>query len=135
MFFHRVQQWIEFLKNKGRTHLNDETLVPVNYLDCLPWNLILTKEGSLVYIDQEWHSIHPLPVSFIIVRGLIHLYRKLTPLIFEEIPEFIDDPSASGFVNIVLKRLGIPLSSEELDGFWIQEWDFQRSIQLKEGLP
>jgi len=70
--------WINFMKEKaienglGNNNIDLSSLnLTGRYIDCIPFNLIITKNRELVYFDDEWHSNKPIPLSWVVVRGLI----------------------------------------------------------------
>jgi hypothetical protein len=62
-----VARWAEFL---GREALPGTELLPPGHLDCLPVNLILDRGGAMHYIDDEWVWNGPVPVDWVLFRGL-----------------------------------------------------------------
>jgi hypothetical protein len=79
-----------------------------NYIDCIPKNLIVTKEG-LKYIDREWE----LEVEFTLTTLIMRYIKMLDP-------DFIDDHiqrSSNNSYNNLLYYLGIPFNKSLKDEF------------------
>lgn len=47
-----------------------ERMLPGHWLDCVPFNLVQTKNGELMYFDAEWVTRQPVPVYWVLARGL-----------------------------------------------------------------
>lgn len=46
--------------------------VPGHLIDCVPFNLIYDSEGRLRFIDWEFQSSEPIPLPWVIARGLFY---------------------------------------------------------------
>lgn len=76
------RQWLSFLF-QGRTPatcaLGDHQ-VPGYLIDCIPINLILAETGQLIMIDREWQLREPIPLAWVVLRGLVSvLYQCRFP--------------------------------------------------------
>ncbi|MCW2278994.1 methyltransferase [Heliophilum fasciatum] len=49
-----------------------EFVVPGNYIDCTPFNLLKTREGAIIFIDDEWQAECEVPLGWIVTRGVLH---------------------------------------------------------------
>ena len=62
-----ARPWVEFL----RASLCDgRTILPQNYLDCTPFNLIVESSGRLRPFDLEYAAVEPLELELVVFRGL-----------------------------------------------------------------
>ncbi|WP_083468736.1 class I SAM-dependent methyltransferase [Nostoc piscinale] len=50
-----IQIWYKFLVKEALRLLGSEDEIPGSYVDCTPWNLIITVDGDIHYIDREWN--------------------------------------------------------------------------------
>lgn len=104
LFVDKLNLWINFLKENAISELNKNIFlskVLPNYIDCIPKNIIVTKEG-LKYIDREWE----LEVEFTLTT-LIRRYVKMLD------PDFIDDHiqgSSKNSYDNLLYYLEIPFN-------------------------
>ncbi len=102
-----LRPWLQFLRQHaveaGNTATGLEFLLPGNFIDCTPFNLIQDEDGNLVYIDAEWEAIEPLPASWVVVRGLFYsLYAS-------PIPASLGEVKASAFISTILQACDITL--------------------------
>ena len=49
-------------------------LVPSNFIDCTPFNIIETTQG-LIYIDDEWQANCVVPLGWVVTRSVLHSLR------------------------------------------------------------
>lgn len=61
--------WLEYVRAASPDGLASGTLDGI-HLDCTPDNLLLAGEDGLVYVDAEWRWPEPVPVDWILYRGL-----------------------------------------------------------------
>jgi SAM-dependent methyltransferase len=52
--------------------------LPGVFLDAVPRNLLITKDGIPVYFDREWISKSPLPIEYMIFRSLLTLFDTVS---------------------------------------------------------
>ena len=109
-----LQPWMTFLREhanssgSGELRLADYT-VPENFIDCTPSNLL--RDGNeLVPIDLEWHSNNPVPLGWVVTRGVIWSLGRGVPR--------SSQPVAVSEIVVALCRAA-SLSVEEAD---IQRW-------------
>lgn len=78
-----------------------DALLPGNFADCIPFNLVRDDRGRLHTFDQEWVHASEVPLCWVLFRGLYHLQYQAFP-----------STTTAGwatFVNDVLRQLGFSL--------------------------
>ncbi|HYD91372.1 MAG TPA: hypothetical protein VEA37_07800, partial [Flavobacterium sp.] len=63
--------WIKFLQEES-IQIEGQKFLPGDYVDCIPSNVIQKSDGSLEYFDAEWVSQNPIPLSWVVVRGIVY---------------------------------------------------------------
>lgn len=105
--------------------LTPSSLVPANALDALPRNLVVSESGAIHFIDQEWVAPKPIDLGYI-------LYRGLSDALFGV--DFCGKPAGDFSLKIgdlviaVSHALEIPLSVQDLLGYFEQERQFQEQV-------
>lgn len=64
--------WLKFLRAHAAKDEKGEHMLPGNFVDCIPANLIETASGELLYFDAEWVSKDPIPFEWTVIRGIIN---------------------------------------------------------------
>lgn len=64
--------WLKFLLTQAITDPSGTYWLPGDFVDCIPTNMIETNIGELHYFDAEWVSDKPIPLSWIVIRGVIY---------------------------------------------------------------
>lgn len=64
--------WLEFLLTHVRLNGKGQQLLPGDFVDCVPANLIELPTGKLQYFDAEWVSMEPIPIAWVVVRGITY---------------------------------------------------------------
>lgn len=85
-------------------------VLPPIYVDCIPDNIRVGKNGALIPIDFEYEAVAPIPLKFVIFRGL---YQALSVVTAASLPE----PAFGNVAELVLEvmRLAcVPLDEDEL---------------------
>jgi len=75
-----LQQWLEFLRNEQTRTGLDDTQLPGHLLDAIPGNLISVGDGQLQLIDVEWSVDKPIPVKWVLIRGLVMTLATAPPV-------------------------------------------------------
>jgi hypothetical protein len=96
-------------------------------VDLVPHNIVLTADGSLVAIDQEW-SLRGYDRDVLLVRGL---FQSAMQMASRTRPERLHPHETVGDLLAALAAdLGIGIDEELLDRFLDQESDFQSHVNL-----
>lgn len=112
-----ARPWLDFL----RAGADDKDLLPGEYVDCIPTNLVRDQVGQLHYIDTEWRAETRIPFAWIAVRGLIISISASPP------PHAIGKMSYRQFATLVLEQAGIALT--EQDWRTVSEWEDALRVQ------
>ncbi|MDO5101980.1 MAG: class I SAM-dependent methyltransferase [Lautropia sp.] len=68
----------DFLEEKGRHGALRQYSVPGQYIDHAPFNLLVNDIGEEYLIDQEWVVSCPVPVGWVLTRGVLHALQMGT---------------------------------------------------------
>jgi hypothetical protein len=121
-----ARPWVDYLKEKkipykGKKKEDSEALhLPGDYIDCVPFNLI-KRGGELVYFDNEWESPTPVPLNWVVVRGLVLSLNKCPARSRESLREMLD---------MILPRLGLLLSESDYEEVGRLEDALQAEVQV-----
>ncbi|MDR2688715.1 MAG: class I SAM-dependent methyltransferase [Azoarcus sp.] len=92
------------------------TQLPGHYLDAVPANWIIHPDGSAAFIDLEWAIPFPLPLEFIVFRGLFLTLQRVTSCA----PPKQEIPLNLGHLTMtLLKHLDIDIAPGDIDNFLI----------------
>src|SRR5581483_2563040 len=75
-----MQPWLEYLRKflpASEDGICGEALLPGEFMDCIPINLIRDSDGVLQRIDQEWVANDPITVSYVLFRGLHNVFSQM----------------------------------------------------------
>ena len=64
-----ARPWVTFLRESA-TPREGRMILPENYLDCTPFNLIVENCGRLAPFDLEYAAVDPLDLEYVAFRGL-----------------------------------------------------------------
>ena len=75
-----VRQWIDLLVHGSiaASSALEDHLIPGDLVDCIPANLIVVDDSQLVMIDKEWVFLESVPLSWVVLRGLINTLHQCT---------------------------------------------------------
>lgn len=114
-----LRPWLAFLRSHAvggdSSSPSLDFLLPVEFVDCTPFNLILGEDGSLFFIDAEWSAAEPVPAFWVVIRGfLFSIHGTLVPLSLGAIV-------ISDFIEAGLRSCGVH----------IEQPHWERAIQLE----
>lgn len=104
---HWAAPWVKRLVAKAVPGPDNEPVLPGEWLDAIPANMVRDGSGALVDIDLEWGTRTPVPLAWVLVRGLFNSLAACPP--------------SAGFTGLtfraavsrVLEKLGRTLSDED----------------------
>lgn len=120
-----ARQWLDFLLQgnaPGGVSLSDR-LVPGHYLDCIPANLIVTDTGVLTMIDLEWHVREPIPLAWVILRGLVNTLYQCT------FPDNFGHRNCQGVIAELLSLMDVDVKPATYEDVAVLETAFQEACR------
>jgi SAM-dependent methyltransferase len=64
--------WLDFLCKSSTNSERGERVLPGNLIDCVPSNMLKDLDGRLRYFDAEWVSVTPIPMAWVVIRGIAY---------------------------------------------------------------
>lgn len=102
-----MQPWLNFLRTHAiggdSSSSRLDFLLPAEFIDCTPFNLIQGDDGNLVYIDTEWRAPNPVSASWVVVRGLFYSLQNYP------VPASRAGTKASEIISEIMAACGIVL--------------------------
>jgi hypothetical protein len=100
-------------------------VLPTEFVDCIPSNILVGKDGSLQAFDFEYETLAPIPVKFVVFRGLFYALMAV-----DDVASPVDpwDAQVAGLIVEIMRLSGLPLSGEEVDSLIATEADLQNTI-------
>ncbi|HZX52243.1 MAG TPA: methyltransferase domain-containing protein [Pseudomonas sp.] len=102
-----LQPWLAFLRSHAVGEAGSSSsldfLLPANFVDCTPFNLILGEDKSFYFIDAEWVAAEPVAAFWVVIRGFlfsIHGALVSLPLGAIVVSDFIESGLRSCGVHI-----------------------------------
>lgn len=97
--------WLIFLLGHVTTNNKGDRLLPPDFVDCSPANLIEVHDGRMQYFDAEWVSNAPIPLAWTVVRGIVY-----------SLIDCLENVSLQGmtyrqFVTAIASRNGVDLAA------------------------
>ncbi len=125
--FQTILDWFEpyfdFLMQhvEGR---NGVPLLPANFLDCSPFNVVRKRDGAFVSFDLEWVSQAPVPLDFLLFRGLFY---TLNETITVARPDYIQDLHILNIMLRLMASVGLKINDARLE----QLFEFEDAQQKR----
>ena len=101
-------------------------LLPPNYIDATPTNLVVNDNGRGDFFDLEWNFSTALPVEFVVFRGLFLTLHRMTSCARPagDVPVKLYDLTMS-----IMEKHGMNVSADDLDLFLAIFNAFQNQTQ------
>jgi len=80
---HCAKGWVQFLRAQATADVEKpahEWLLAGHLFDCIPSNLAKDDAGGLHAFDQEWVSGDPIPLNFLVCRGVLDQFLRIQSL-------------------------------------------------------
>jgi len=71
-----IKPWVAFLRQQSSDPHNSMGTIPGHFLDCIPRNLVTSRENKLSFFDSEWIVKQPIPLLWVVVRGMVDSISK-----------------------------------------------------------
>ncbi len=107
----------------GNNSFNAKSKVPGTFFDAIPGNLIFDQNGNGGFFDLEWQFKKPVEVGWIYSRGMRDSFFSLDLVERDKQPCTFNELTC-----LIGAKIGIDLSTEELDVYLSQEQDFQEAV-------
>ncbi|MDE1185045.1 MAG: glycosyltransferase [Pantoea sp.] len=123
--------WInQVLLRTGKSlELDAATSLPVEYLDALPFNVILDSSGNYVFFDQEWEAADKVTLGYLAFRGVFHSFLRITSV---GNSRYCLTNNISELCLAVLKAVGFQVDGEDLRNYLKEEASFLSQVQHKD---
>ncbi len=100
-------------------------LLPANFLDCTPFNIVRKRDGEFVPFDLEWVSQAPIPLDFLLFRGLFY---TLNETITVARPDYIQDLHVLNIMRRLLASVGVAIDDKRVEELFELEETQQKSV-------
>jgi SAM-dependent methyltransferase len=123
-FIALLERWSSYLRSASLNNCARGELLPTEYIDCTPSNLIVNGNG-MHFVDREWTGLpFPVDIKFVLIRGLYYFGRAYGSQYAKPL-----SPVAIGpFITREMRRLGYCVTRGDLRRFAKQEEAFQRYV-------
>ncbi len=108
-----AKPWIDWLRETSRTDDKGEAVLPPEYLDAGPFNVILSKDGP-VFIDREWSTDKEVELAFVVYRNLFSTLQQISTVAR---PGEGQDTTILPIVLRAMTLNGMKLSRETLESY------------------
>lgn len=118
---------ISYASNKGISlQINSpESLLPGDYFDLIPQNIIIDRAGTWHVIDKEWRLNTHMTVGWLLFRSLLQLLYSITRF-GACADEDINTPIR--FIETVFKTIGFNVSEEQILSYATLELAVQEEV-------
>jgi hypothetical protein len=120
-----AQAWMDEVRTSGAAG-DRGLLLPPDFMDRAPFNLIRRPDGELCVFDQEYIAAGPLELDFVVFRGLWGSLARVVSCAAPA-PELLSR-KLSEIVFNVMRLLGIEVSGEEQARLIAREAEFQEIV-------
>lgn len=101
--------WLNYLLSHASSEGGGMSLLPNNFVDCIPGNLIEDSLEGLHYFDAEWVCAERVPVVWVVVRGI---NNSISGCIENRA---IENFSYRDIMTLVARGSGIELSDKDFE--------------------
>jgi 2-polyprenyl-3-methyl-5-hydroxy-6-metoxy-1,4-benzoquinol methylase len=116
-----------FAKDDGFTSDSASTgaVLPGQYIDCIPQNIMVDAQGKHSFIDKEWLLTSPLEVNHLVFRSLVFLCDAITrfgrPATDESLTTFL-------IVEKAFKAAGLKAELSDFERYVVAEAEIQLAV-------
>ena len=124
-----VKKYLTILSRESSLCCSDKnTMLPGEYIDIIPQNIIINNDDSWSIIDKEWKLINSVSVGRVLFRSLLGIIYSTTRFGLAS-TNIIYTPIQ--FIESVYNSIDISITGEEILEYAKQEYEFQEIIALQ----
>jgi SAM-dependent methyltransferase len=133
-----IKPWLAVLHRDDESEPYDlDEILPGALFDFTPMNCVRRPDGSLTFIDREWEVHSPLPLSYLVLRGL---FGSLTSVSSCAEPAPGTPTVVIDLIMAALQAIGLVLTEAHLDHFiskeaavqaWVMNAEDEQSTTLR----
>lgn len=90
------------------------SLLPGDYLDAIPSNIIIDTNGNSTYIDREWHAEDGVRLDYLIFRAIMSLLGSISVF---SLPAHGEPSTRGSFTCRIFEGLGFIITEEKIADF------------------
>lgn len=94
------------------------SMLPGDFLDAIPANIVVTEQGQPIFVDREWSVLAGVPVDYLLFRAIISLLGSVSAF---STPENPAHATRGGFLLAIMKDLGLTPTENDLCEFLRRE--------------
>lgn len=91
-----------------------DILLPGDYLDAIPSNIIITNDGKAAYIDREWCALQGISLDYLLFRAITSLMKGISTFSQPQDPALA---TRGRLLLAVMNNLGFSPSEEDFSEF------------------
>ncbi len=106
-----IRPWLNLLLSSSTEKFSfpKEALIPGNFVDCTPWNLVIDSKSAIHYVDPEWTCLQPIPIVWVLIRGVCYCIQ------FRSVKGCLQGFTYKAAIKELLSPLGIYLSESDFE--------------------
>ncbi|MBY0475848.1 MAG: class I SAM-dependent methyltransferase [Nitrosomonas sp.] len=111
---------LEIVRSEGHLCSSElqDILLPGDYLDAIPSNIVITDGGKAVYIDREWCALQGISLDYLLFRAITSLMKGISTFSQPQDPALA---TRGGFLLAVMNSLGFSPTDEDFSRFlWME---------------
>ena len=119
--FDTIQDWfqpyLEFLMHHSELR-DGQRLLPPNFLDCTPFNLVRRPDGRFEAFDLEWIAREPVPLDLLLFRSLFYTIAGTISVAAPRVPS---DLRVLSIVLQLIEGAGLKVTPQRLEQLFALE--------------
>ncbi len=107
---------LEIARSEGHSYnMQVQNIVlPGDYLDAIPSNIVITDDGKATYIDREWCALQGIPVDYLLFRAITSLLGGISVFAQPQDPTF---STRGNFLLTIMHGIGLSPVEEDFSRF------------------
>jgi len=107
---------LEIARSEGHSYnvQVQNIVLPGDYLDAIPSNIVLTDDGKATYIDREWCALQGIPVDYLLFRAITSLLGGISAFAQPQDPIF---STRGSFLQTIMHGIGLSPVEEDFSRF------------------
>ncbi len=94
------------------------SMLPGDFLDAIPANIVVTEQGQAIFIDREWCALAGVPINYLLFRAIISLLGSISAF---STPENPAHATRGGLLLTIMNDLGFASTEADLCDFLRRE--------------
>jgi lipopolysaccharide biosynthesis protein/SAM-dependent methyltransferase len=118
---------LKLAKVENSNYMDSNLSLPGIFIDCVPSNIICSKNGNHIFFDKEWRWHQNIKLGYLLFRSIIQHNPDYVTATIE-----LSNNSIQGLLEALFKKFGWEISDDQISEYLQIECEFASQVNVEE---